>query len=1006
MVGSVSKRTPELGSTPSVTYNRLFPEPVPIFSSEGVPILRVVSGGLRSRFPQNQPARFFFQPAWFFLSLCRIVALLLFCGSSLIAWAQQDTAQPNTIVAIRVLGNRRIPKETVLARLFTHQGDTYDPATIERDFNSLWNTGYFENLQIAREDGPKGITLDVIVKEKPTIREINYKGLNSVSTSDVLDRFKKEHLTGFSQESPYDPTKLARAVDIIRALLAEHGHQFATVKPEIKNIPPSSVAVNFNIKEGPTVKVGNITFTGNHAVPSRELRASMKNLRPVGIPHSIFFENLFARTYDASKLEEDTERVRRAMQDRGYFKAAVADPITHIRNEGGLSFLTFRPRKGKRIDIKIPVEEEQRYKLGGITFTGNAHVQNVKALRAQFPTKDGEWFNATAVGKGLENLRKAYNSLGYINFTAVPTPRPGPNNQVFLDIDIDEGKPFTVSRIEFQGNTITRDRVIRRELLLEEGSLYNSNLWEQSLLRLNQLDYFDPLKIDTDSEQHIDPENGTVSLLLKVHEKGKNSIGLNGGVSGLSGTFLGLNYSTNNFLGLGETLSLQGNIGNLARSAVFAFNEPYLRNRPISVGFQLFSRKSDFNSARNFATVTGQAANLTAAQQSLTQNYNQSSTGLNFSLQYPIKRSFKRVGLTYSWDKSSITTFSQASANLFQTLAFRSGQIQGPNALEGIYTSSVSLSYIYNTVGPTLFHPHYGTDISAAFQLAGLFGNVRYFTPVIQYKHYMGMKGLRPRRDGRNTLGYRVQLSYIQGFSGDVAPPFSRFYSGGDNELRGFDVRSATPYAFIPVRTNITLTNPDGTPVPIQPGNFTLGNITIPIPIYRPVSVGGDVKMTTNIEYRIPIAGPVGFAIFDDFDITSVVRQSQLRQSVEGADQLNSPLYGCTAYYNGACQGGQAIQFINIIRPISGTNFRPRSSIGGEISAMLPIVNAPMRLYYAYNIARLFEDRQGESLITRSMFPAGGAGDFTYQEAITAYDSLLHFREPRKTFRLSVSTTF
>src|SRR3984885_9083034 len=675
MVGSVRKQTPELGSTPSVTYNRLFPEPDPIFSSEGVPILRVVSGSLRSRFPQNQPARFFFQPAWFFLSLCRIVLLLLFCSSSLIAWAQQDTAQPNTIVAIRVIGNRRIPKETVLARLFTHQGDAYDPATIERDFNSLWNTGYFENLQIAREDTPKGIVLDVIVKEKPTIREINYKGLNSVSTSDVLDRFKKEHVTGFSVESPYDPTRLARAIDVIRALLAEHGHQFATVKPDIKTIPPSLVAINFIVKEGPTVKVGNITFTGNHAVPSRELRASMRNLRPIGIPHSIFLENIFARTYDASKLEEDTERVRRALQDRGYFKAAVADPITRIRNEGGLSFLTFRPRKGKRIDIKLPVEEEQRYRLGGVTFTGNTHVQNVKALRAQFPTKDGEFFNATAIGKGLENLRKAYNSLGYINFTAVPTPRvDDAKRQVFLDIDIDEGKPFTVSRIEFQGNTITRDRVIRRELLLEEGSLYNSNLWEQSLLRLNQLDYFDPLKIETDSEQHIDAENGTVSLLLKVHEKGKNSIGLNGGVSGLSGTFLGLNYSTNNFLGLGETLSLQGNIGNLARSAVFAFNEPYLRNRPISLGFAVFYRKSDFNSAPNFAAVSGQSSNLSAAQQSLTQNYNQSSTGFNFSQEYPIKRSFKRVGITYSWDKSSITTFSQASANLFQTLAFRSGQ--------------------------------------------------------------------------------------------------------------------------------------------------------------------------------------------------------------------------------------------------------------------------------------------------------------------------------------------
>src|SRR5271154_5501071 len=647
MVGSVRKQTPELGSTPSVTYNRLFPEPDPIFSSEGVPILRVVSGSLRSRFPQNQPARFFFRPAWFFFRVCRIVGLLLFCGSSLIAWAQPAAAAPGVVQQIRVIGNRRIPRETVLARLFTHQGDTYDPATIERDFNSLWNTGYFEDLKIAREDTPKGVILDVIVKEKPTIREINYKGLNSVSTSDVLDRFKKEHVTGFSVESPYDPTRLARAIDVIRELLAEHGHQFATVKPEIKTIPPSSVSVNFNIKEGPTVKVGNITFTGNHAVSSRELRGAMKNLRPVGIPHSIFLENLFARTYDASKLEEDTERVRRALQDKGYFRAGVNDPITHIRNEGGLSFFTFRPRQGKRIDIRIPVDEGPRYRLGGVTFTGNTHVQNVRALRSQFPTKDGEWFNATAIGKGLENLRKAYNSLGYINFTAVPTPRvDDAKHEVFLDIDIDEGKPFTVSRVEFQGNTITRDRVIRRELLLEEGATYNSNLWETSLLRLNQLDYFDALKVDQDSEVHQDPENGTVSLLLKVHEKGKNSIGLNGGVSGLSRNFLGLNYSTNNFLGLGETLSLQANLGNINRQLLFGFTQPYFRNRPLNLGFQAFDTKSDYNSAKAIAGTTGQSANLTAQQSSLLQNYNNSTRGVNFSVSYPF-RSFKRVGLTY-----------------------------------------------------------------------------------------------------------------------------------------------------------------------------------------------------------------------------------------------------------------------------------------------------------------------------------------------------------------------
>jgi outer membrane protein assembly factor BamA len=135
-----------------------------------------------------------------------------------------------------------------------------------------------------------------------------------------------------------------------------------------------------------------------------------------------------------------------------------------------------------------------------------------------------------------------------------------------LDIDIDEGKPFYVSRIEFQGNTITRDRVIRRELMLDEGSVYNSQLWEYSLLRLNQLEYFEPLKVDQDSEAHQDPDNGTVELLLKVKEKGKNSIGMNGGLSGMSGAFIGVNYQTNNFLGLGETLSLQGNLGNVSRT--------------------------------------------------------------------------------------------------------------------------------------------------------------------------------------------------------------------------------------------------------------------------------------------------------------------------------------------------------------------------------------------------------------------------------------------------------
>ncbi len=946
-----------------------------------------------------------------------LLVLGLVC-TAMMAVAQQS----QTIENVRVIGNRRIPRETVLARMFTHIGDQYDPISLERDFNSLWNTGYFEDLRIEREDSEKGIILNVYVREKPTIREINYKGLNVVSQSDVLDRFKKEKVS-LSVESQFDPTKVKRAEAVLRELLAEHGHQFATIKTDVKTIPPAQVQINFNIKEGPTVKVGQIRFAGNQHISALALRRAMVNLRPVGIPRSLIFENLFAKTFDASKLEEDTERVRQAYRDKGYYNAAVEEPKTQIRDQGGLNFFTFRPNRGKRIDILLPIEEGARYRLGAITFTGNKAIRNEKGLRSTFAIKDGDWFSATLISKGLENLKKAYGGLGYINFGAIPKATfDDQKKTVSLNIDIDEGKQFYVSRIEFQGNTITRDRVIRRELLLDEGQVYNSQLWEYSLLRLNQLEYFEPLRVEQDSEAHQDQEAGTVDLLLKVREKGKNSIGLNGGVSGLSGAFLGLNYQTNNFLGLGETLSLQGNLGNVSRQFLFGFTQPYIHNRPLNFGFQLFNTKQDFNAAKNYQATTGQAVNLSQAQQSLTQNYNQASTGFNFSLSYPLRRhAFQRVGLTYSLTKSSITAFSTASQTFFQTISFRSG-IQGSNSLNGIVNSSASLTYTYNTINNPL-RPRTGKEYSAAFQFSGIGGNLRYVAPFVSYKSFRSMHYLTPSQNGRNVLGIRAQLGYVQGFGGDVAPPNNRFYSGGENELRGFDIRGATPYGWVPNRVTVQLTNPDGSCVPRDPANPQINQcIQVPLPVYGIASIGGDSNLTTNAEYRIPIAGPVTFSFFDDFGITTALNRGQLKQSPEGFASLQAPLYGCPVYNNGACQGGipgTEVGFQRDIRPISGTNFVPRMSLGGEISVIMPVINAPFRLYYAYNPLRLYErpycnenlngsrnQSCSAQLITRDLFPPGGAGDFTYQQAIQGYGAQNLFREPRKTFRLTVSTTF
>lgn len=1027
-----------LGGVGAVQYNHLSSTQDQKLSSEGVHILPVK--------PNYGPHQYLCSPQGFrpvkikHTSISRmaleagaVLLALLLAPALICASAQAQEAAPSpaaaapattpqTIYEIRVIGNRRIPRETILARLFTHVGDTWNPVQIERDFNSLWNTNYFQNLYFTREDTVRGIILNIFVKENPTIRDITYKGLSSVTQSDLLARYKKEKVD-LTAESQYDNAKVAHAEAVIKDMLAEHGHQFATVKADVKNIPPASVQIVFNVKEGPVVKVGKIRFTGNPHISSRRLRRAMRGLKPIGIPYSLIFENLFAQTYDSSKLQMDAELVRRVYQDKGYANAAVQQPKTQIRDQGGLNWFTFRPRHGKRIDILMPIEEGARYRMGTMTFTGVNPRFNPKALRALFPIKEGDWFNATAMGKGLDALKNAYGADGYINFGAIPVPHfDDKNHTVSWTVDIDEGKQFTVSRIEFQGNTITRDRVIRRELMLQEGAVYNSQMWKYSLMRLNQLQYFEPLKVDQDTEAIQDPDTGTVRLLLKVKEKGKNSIGMNGGVSGQSGAFLGINYQTNNFLGLGETLSLQANLGNLSRQFLFGFTQPYIRNRPVQLGFQIFNQKTDFNAAKNYQATTGQAVNLTSAQQSLIQNYNQGANGFNFSISYPLRRhSFQRVGFTYSWTNSNITAFSAASQSFFQTIAFRSG-VQGNNPLSGIINSLASFTYVYNTVSNPL-QPRTGTEFSAAFQASGIWGNVRYIEPIVSITHYQPIHYLKFSPTGHNVLAFKAQLGHVQGYGGDVAPPQNRFYSGGEDDLRGFDIRGATPYGYVPTRTYVQLTNPDGSCVPRDVNNPELNQcIQVPIPIYGVASIGGDTNLTTNLEYRIPVVGPFTFSLFDDFGIDTALSKDQLKQSPEGFAALQAPLYGCPVFNNGACQGGipgSQVGFKRDIRPITGTNFVPRMSLGAELAVIVPIINAPLRLYWAYNPLRLFETpfcndvlggtHQGScsaELIKRNMFPPGGAGDFTYNQAVQAYGSRYQFHEPRHTFRLTISTTF
>ena len=634
----------------------------------------------------------------------------------------QPQAQPSaqaTIQSIMFRGNRRIPLATLRARIFSHQGDVYNENVLERDFMALWNTGFFDDIRLEVTDSEKGgKIITFFVREKKVIRSIDYKGLSTVQTSDVLDEFKKRKV-GVSIQSQYDPVTIRRAEVVLQEMLAAHGKMFATVRHRTRNIPPNSVALTFIVVEGPKVKVGNVRFTGNQVFSSAELARAMKYSRPSGAPPWFYW---FHKTYDKDRIEADLENIRDLYRDRGYFYALAKEPDTKmVDTRRRYPFFFFSWGRGKRVDLTIPVEEGLQYRLGRFVIRGNK-LFTQEQLAPILRLKPGDVFALSKVRKAIETYTKLYGQYGYINFTASPDIEPDNKRQVInLALDFEEEKQFLVHRIEFSGNTKTRDKVIRRELLISEGDMFNSTYWDLSVLRVNQLGFFDTVKKE-DYEITQDTKNSTVDITLKVKEKGKNSVGFSGGVSGLAGNFIGANYATNNFLGLGETLSLQLTWGTYQKLYSFGFTEPYIFDRAMTVGFTVFRSSSRYDQIRQIAAAYGLSQSQLQSSpygQYYAQNFSQNASGFSLFSNYPLRRTFARLGFTYNYSYSSMQAFNAASQSFFEAMNFRG--LAGPSALSGIISSSITPTYFYNTIN-SAWNPTRGKSISASLMISGLGG--------------------------------------------------------------------------------------------------------------------------------------------------------------------------------------------------------------------------------------------------------------------------------------------
>jgi outer membrane protein insertion porin family len=834
--------------------------------------------------------------------------------------AQQTQPQQQRIVEnVDIIGNRRLRKDDILYYIQTRPGDPYNVDQVQRDYQTLLSLTFFDKTatRVLTENGPRGgVNIIFEVKELPIIRDLTFEGLSSVAESDVLKAFR-ERRVGVSKESIYDPVKVRNAMRVIKELLAAGGHPNATVEERTEEVSATSLAITFHVEEGDRVRVVDIQFEGNTVFSDGQLRGAMKYVKEAGLITRFKSSDIL----DREKLEYDLRLVDNYMRSKGYLQARHGEPRVESVGRRRTGFpilpLPFLSSVDEGLRVTVPITEGKVYRLGEFKVEGNSIFSEAQ-IRAVIGLNKGDIANGEKVSKGLfENLKKFYGQQGFIEYTAEPVPtfkdNPANPNEGIVDftVTIEEGKQFTLRRLEFVGNTFTRDNVLRREVLINEGDIYNDAYWEYSVVKLNQLGYFNPIDKDKDVDRRTNDEEATVDLSLKVSERGRQQISFNGGISGIGGSFFGLEYSTNNLLGRGEVLSFNLAAGNRQRSFQFSFTEPYIKDRPISAGFSVFAFSQKF-----FGEGTFLSQNIGAQEDLLTSQFNlndineenlftRDSYGGSIFVSAPLSEfyrkrrftQFSRVGASYQLSLSSVKD-PAANADPNNAQSFIPVVYRQPNIL----TSRGTLTFTYDTRNASV-DPTQGRELSAAVALAGLGGDVRTYQPTLSYTQFFPMR--RKKSQHPEVFGFRIIAGTVGSFATtqkvrdanslafvDGVPIFERFFLGDEFTIRGYNVRSISPIApvdtFITSQNVVVATNPIGSPTPVTGfpqsaaalGVFTgpTGSNIARLPRSF-TSVGGDTQILGNFEYRIPIIGDTvtlaGFAdIGSAFNLRSKSDQS------------------------------------------------------------------------------------------------------------------------------------
>jgi outer membrane protein insertion porin family len=632
--------------------------------------------------------------------------------------------------------------------------------TARDDFGRLWATGFLDDLAIETvpypfANGAQGVVVVYRMHERQRVKLVEYEGLESVGQSAVLDALKDKGIT-LRLDAFLDPLQMRRAVTAIRDLMASKGFPYAEVTPSVSPLPdqPQLARVRFVISEGPKVAIRAVQFLGNTAFTDERLRRVLKRSRPRGLLSLV----AGGGTYNEEEFADDAARIEEFYRDEGFIQAKVGQQALRVLDDSS-------DGKTRWVQLRIPITEGARFTVGSLHVDGHT-VFTEEALAPLFGLKPGDVYRQERVRKGFERARDAYGAAGYFEFTAYPdiSPRPPTEGAVAdVTIRVQEGKPYSVRRIEFSGNTQTRDEVIRRELGIFEGAPFNTEALKYSLRRINQLGFFKPLDDAALDVTRVSGTDDKVDVTIRVEEQNRNQLQFGAGMSQYEGFFGNVSFTTANLFGGGRSLTVAAQAGTRSRNYQVSFTEPFAFNRAMSLGSSVYSRKVDY------AMTSGAI------------DYSEVRSGVNATSGVAWRR-FTRLFLTYGYEVIDTAMTDELSASL--------GGTASPTLLaqEGRFTeSSVTPSIVFNTVDNP-FTPRQGMRLSATYQYAGgwLGGTSRFVRPELLGILYVPLTR-------RTAIGMRANAGAIWNLSRQELPYYQRYFLGGEQQIRGVNVRTVGP---------------------------------------------------------------------------------------------------------------------------------------------------------------------------------------------------------------------